>query len=173
MLFHFPIWLTLWLATASFTTSLEWIFEQHHAPNEITDALISGILPGYTIDDYNVTKSDANHLIIMPSTPRSLSMDEFMGFSNALNTVNAAIHFSFMDSVDEDLFTLRSVPMSVLRSGLDYTVQRPAVTYLPGHYRVPITSSETFNNEQFSTVDIHCTAGNLDLSYLQQNVYSS
>lgn len=134
MLLHLPICLSLWLATASFISSLEWIFEQHHAPNNVTEALISGILPGYTIDDYNVTKSDGNQLIIMPSTPRSLSMNEFMGFVNALDTVNSSIHFSFMDSVEEDFLTLRSVPMAVLRSGIDYTVQLSAVTYPVGNY---------------------------------------
>ncbi|CAI8506942.1 unnamed protein product [Hanseniaspora opuntiae] len=172
MLFSLPICLSLWLATASFISSLEWIFEQHHAPNKVTEALISGILPGHTIDDYNVTKSDGNKLIIMPSTPRSLSMNELMGFVKALKTVNFTNHISFMDSVEEDFLTLRSVPMTVLRDGIDYTVQLPAVTYLPGHYRVPITSSETFNNDQFSTRDVYSTTRNLDLNYLHQNVYS-
>lgn len=134
MYFHLSIWLSLWLATASFISSLGWIFKQLRAPNEVTDALISGIQPGYTINDYNVTKSDGNQLAIMPSTPRSLSMNEFMGF------VNAAIHFSFRDSVEEDFLTLRSVPMAVLRSGFDYTVQRPAVTYAVAEYNEVATN---------------------------------
>lgn len=119
----------LCLITAPISNCLEWVFEDQHAPNEVTSALLNALPFNYTIEDYNVTKTANNQLIILPAIPRSITMDEIAAFFNAVEPLNAGTHFQFMDSIEEDSYTLSSIPMSALKTGFDYTIQFSNVSY--------------------------------------------